>query len=100
MPAERWAGIGLSAMIPTLVLADADGAPIGPAITWEDDRADPDGERFRAEAGGDALYRATGQWVDGRYLLPMVRWLAREAPARAERATRGSWARRTTCSSG
>ena len=32
---------------------DADGAPIGPAITWEDDRADPDGERFRAEAGDD-----------------------------------------------
>jgi sugar (pentulose or hexulose) kinase len=87
VPVERWGGIGLSAMIPTLVLADADGAAIGPAITWEDDRADPDGERFREEAGGESLYRATGQWVDGRYLLPMVRWLAREAPARVARAT-------------
>lgn len=86
VPAARWSAIGLSAMIPTLVLADADGAAIGPAITWEDDRADPDGERFRAEAGGDALYRTTGQWVDGRYLLPMVRWLSREAPSRIERA--------------
>jgi sugar (pentulose or hexulose) kinase len=86
VPAARWSGIGLSAMIPTLVLAGADGASIGPAITWEDDRADPDGERFREEAGGEALYRVTGQWVDGRYLLPMVRWLAREAPSRIERA--------------
>jgi sugar (pentulose or hexulose) kinase len=86
VPADRWAGIGLSAMIPTLVLADADGDAIGPAITWEDDRADPDGERFRIEAGGDVLYRETGQWVDGRYLLPMVRWLAREAHNRVERA--------------
>jgi sugar (pentulose or hexulose) kinase len=87
VPASRWAGIGLSAMIPTLVLADGDGVPIGPAITWEDDRAHADGERFRAEAGSDALYRETGQWVDGRYLLPMVRWLAREAPSRVDTAS-------------
>lgn len=85
-PAARWAGIGLSAMLPTLVLADADGRPVGPAITWEDDRADPDGERFRAGAGEDAVYRDTGQWVDGRYLLPMFRWIEREEPARGERA--------------
>ena len=43
---------------------------LGPAITWEDDRADGDGERFREAAGADALYASTGQWVDGRYLLP------------------------------
>lgn len=88
VPAGRWVGIGLSAMLPTLVLADSDGVPVGPAITWEDDRADPDGERFRADAGEDDLYRETGQWVDGRYLLPMFRWIEREEPARAERAAR------------
>ena len=86
VPAERWAGIGLSAMLPTLVLADGVGASLGPAITWEDDRADPDGERFRAEAGEDDVYRETGQWVDGRYLIPMLRWIAREEPDRSERA--------------
>ncbi len=87
VPADRWAGIGLSAMLPTLVLANSDGVLVGPAITWEDDRADPDGERFRADAGEDDLYRETGQWVDGRYLLPMFRWIERQEPARAERAT-------------
>jgi gluconokinase/xylulokinase len=70
-------------MIPTLVPSDADGAPIGLAITWEDDRADDDGEAFREAAGAEALYRATGQWVDGRYLLPMLRWIDREEPARS-----------------
>jgi len=84
--AERWAGIGLSAMIPTLVLAGDDGQAIGPAITWEDDRADADGERYRTEAGEDDLYRETGQWVDGRYLLPMVRWLEREDAERVDAA--------------
>lgn len=88
VPAARWAGIGLSAMLPTLVLADRDGASLGPAITWEDDRADLDGDRYRVEAGGEALYRETGQWIDGRYLLPMVRWLAREDQALVERADR------------
>jgi hypothetical protein len=51
--AERWRAVGLSAMLPTLVLTDGVGAaatpggidapssgghlePLGPAITWED----------------------------------------------------------------
>jgi xylulokinase len=88
VPGARWSAVGLSAMIPTLVLADADGRPVGPAITWEDDRADDDGERFREDAGADAVYAATGQWVDGRYLLPMVRWIEREDPDRAAAAVR------------
>ncbi|MGH3626683.1 MAG: xylulokinase [Sciscionella sp.] len=86
IPPARWAGIGLSGMLPTLVLAGRDGAPVGPAITWEDGRADPDGERYRDAVGADTLYRETGQWVDGRYLMPMVHWLAREDPSRIERA--------------
>ena len=88
VPAARWSGIGLSAMIPTLVLADGAGEPLGPAITWEDDRADGEGERFREAAGADAVYASTGQWVDGRYLLPMVRWIRREDPGRAAAAAR------------
>lgn len=53
MAAERWRAVGLSAMLPTLVLTDGAGAaatpggigasfsrdplePLGPAITWED----------------------------------------------------------------
>jgi xylulokinase len=73
----RWGGIGLSGMIPTLALADTDLNPIGPAITWEDDRAEEEGEVFRSGVGGDDLYRRTGQWVDGRYLLPMWQWIER-----------------------
>jgi sugar (pentulose or hexulose) kinase len=67
----RWVAIGLSAMLPTLV-----AAPFGfAAITWEDGRAEAQGERLREAIGGDELYARTGQWVDGRYLLPMARRL-------------------------
>ncbi len=85
---RRWRGIGLSAMIPTLVTARSGGEPAGPAITWQDSRGDPRGEQLRERCGGDQLYRATGQWVDGRYLLPMFLRLADDEPARAAGTTR------------
>ncbi len=75
VPPRHWQAIGLSGMIPTLVALDARGEPIGPAITWEDGRAEAQGERLRTRLGGAALYARTGQWVDGRYLLPFAVWL-------------------------
>lgn len=69
---SRWTAIGLSAMLPTLVLLDANFSPVGPAITWQDARADPQGESFREAYGAHELYRRTGQIVDGRYLIPMA----------------------------
>ena len=71
IPARRWRAIGLSGMIPTLVTLGPDGQPNGPAITWQDCRADDLGDEFRERCGAAELYRLTGQWVDGRYLLPM-----------------------------
>jgi gluconokinase/xylulokinase len=85
-PRARWAAVGLSGMIPTLVLADDAGEPVARAITWEDARAEPEGEALRDRLDGDRLYGLTGQWVDGRYLLPMFLRLARVAPRAARRA--------------
>ncbi len=68
-------------MIPTLVTADAGGAAIGQAITWEDSRAEEQAARFRSLAGN--LYDVTGQRVDGRYLLPMFLRLMEREPDRA-----------------
>ena len=87
-PTRRWAAIGLSAMIPTLVATDDDGEPVAPAITWEDGRAEREGDALRARLGGERLYGLTGQWVDGRYLLPMYLRLAGAAPQSAGRSRR------------
>ncbi len=75
--------IGLSGMIPTLVTLDQAQEPLGPAITWEDSRAQAEGSAIRTHLAPDALYRTTGQWLDGRYLLPMLRWLMAHEPGRA-----------------
>ena len=86
VPAERWAGIGLSAMLPTLVCLDAQGEPIGSAIVWEDTRAEPEARELLAGPTGHALgYAQTGQHLDGRYLLPMFERLRRAEPERAAR---------------
>ena len=78
--AHRWLAIGLSGMIPTLVTLGRDGRPSGPAITWQDARDDEQGDEFRERCGAAELYRLTGQWVDGRYLLPMFGRIARDDP--------------------
>jgi sugar (pentulose or hexulose) kinase len=66
---ERWQAVGLSAMLPTLVLTDGVGAaatpggidapssrlhlePLGPAITWEDGRAEAEGSLARGLLNG------------------------------------------------
>jgi xylulokinase len=72
---HRWAGIGLSGMLPTLVLTHH-GEPIAAAVTWEDARAEAIADGLRDELGAEAIYRQTGQWLDGRYLLPMARRVA------------------------
>ena len=83
IPARRWRAIGLSGMLPTLVTLGPDGRATGPAITWQDARADDLGEEFRERCGAAELYRLTGQWVDGRYLLPMFGRITQADPARA-----------------
>ncbi|RDH74610.1 hypothetical protein DVS77_30630 [Mycolicibacterium moriokaense] len=78
---ERWSGIGLSAMLPTLVEFEGDSI-LPPAITWEDARAETEAQEFIDEIGAAELYRITGQRVDGRYLAPMHarrRWLGGSA---------------------
>ncbi|HUY29598.1 MAG TPA: FGGY family carbohydrate kinase [Acidimicrobiales bacterium] len=86
VPSAEWAGIGLSGMIPTLVVLDERLAPVRHAITWEDRRAEHHGRSVREIVGDTALYRATGQRVDGRYLLPMYLGLAEREPSVVSRA--------------
>ena len=93
-PPGRWRAIGLSAMIPTLVTAGAGGEPVGPAITWEDGRAQAQADRLCTEfaglagrPGSEAIYEITGQRIDARYLLPMFLRLIGEDPVRAQETT-------------
>ncbi|MEH3143284.1 MAG: FGGY-family carbohydrate kinase [Mycobacterium kyogaense] len=79
-----WRAVGLSAMLPTLVNLDHRGAPLGPAVTWMDARAEPEGARILARTDPEVSYARTGQRFDGRYLLAMhLRRVDRGLPADA-----------------
>ena len=78
-----WRGIGLSGMIPTLVTLGDSMTPNGPAVTYQDGRAEPQAARLRDRLGAEDLYRRTGQWLDGRYLIPMFQRLTQDEPERA-----------------
>ncbi|HMM82628.1 MAG TPA: FGGY family carbohydrate kinase [Terrimesophilobacter sp.] len=83
----RWAAIGLSGMLPTMVTLNSRNEPNGNAITWEDGRAEWAAAEFRARNGPE-LYLRTGARVDGRYLLPMFARLRKDSPARAHDTAR------------
>lgn len=75
--------LAFTGMIPTLVTLDEESRPNGPAVTWEDARAELFGATLRDRVGADRCYEITGQWLDGRYLLPMFLRLAALDPPRA-----------------
>src|ERR1700722_9691448 len=67
------AAIGLTGQLPTLVCLSAD-APVAPAITWKDGRADA-WAAVRVDAACRArMYASTGMPIDGRYLAPMLKF--------------------------
>ena len=76
VPTDRWLGIGLSAMIPTLVTTDESGTPVGRAITWEDGRAERQAAALNADFGSDRLYFV--DWTSARRSLPVAHAAATE----------------------
>jgi xylulokinase len=69
----RVAGIALTGQLPTLVVLN-EQEPVGPAITWQDSRADGwVGERVDHKLRLH-IYRKTGVLMGGRYLGPMFHY--------------------------
>ncbi len=68
-------GLCLSGQIPTLVLTDRRGKPLRSAITWLDNRAEEEASHLRKKIGLKKIYQITGQILDGRYLVSMLKWI-------------------------
>jgi ribulokinase len=72
------AAIGLDAFASTLVVADADGRPLRPAILWMDARATAEAEAI--EQTGDPVLRYGGGQESVEWMLPRLLWLKRHEP--------------------
>jgi gluconokinase len=83
---DRVIGIGLSSFLHALVPMDADGRPLGPVVTWADNRSAAQCERIVADGHAKRLQSRTGTPVHPMSPLTKLAWWAEDDPA-ALRAT-------------
>ena len=90
VPAAAIAGVGFSGQVPTMVLVDADGRALAPAITWQDRRAGAEADWLREHVGAPQL----GTWlgidlpVDAAYPPARLLWMRRHQADLLARAGR------------
>ena len=90
-------GIGLAGQTPTIVLVDADGNAVRPALTWQDHRADAEARALEDELGPAEPLFGTRPPVDRR-LRAGEASLARAHTSRRPSHGRGSSSSRRTTS--
>lgn len=79
---NRVAAVGVSGMGPCVLVTDAAGHPLRPAILYGIDmRATAEIERLTAELGGDeAIAARTGSYLSSQAVGPKLAWIADEEP--------------------
>jgi xylulokinase len=83
---ERVDGIGLSGQTPSLVVVDADGNPVRPAMTWQDHRAAAEADDLARVFGpADSVFGTALPWT-AAFPPAKLLWLARHEPRGVARA--------------
>ena len=92
LPVAEVDAVGVSGMVPAVILLDERGLPLRPSIQQNDARAATEVAGLRAALPGDVLVR-TGSPVTQQSVGPTAMWLARHEPDvwRAARTLLGSY---------
>ena len=80
--AQRVAAVGLCSQVNTDVFVDAEGSPVAPAITWQDNRAVAEAAELDASVSvsdKDAWWGAPLP-IGASHVLARMEWMARERP--------------------
>jgi len=72
--------IGVSGMVPAIVLLDERGEPLRNSIQQNDARATEQIERLRRELDQERLFAATGGFTNQQHVLPRLLWLREHEP--------------------
>ncbi|MCL4248745.1 MAG: FGGY-family carbohydrate kinase [Anaerolineae bacterium] len=78
--AERIVGVAVSSQAPTLLVTDANGTALRPALIWMDRRADAEVEQMSAMLGAENITRITGNRPDAFYVAAKMRWFWQHEP--------------------
>jgi sugar (pentulose or hexulose) kinase len=68
-------GVAIDSTSGTILVQDASGAAAGPAVMYDDGRADD--EALEAQTAGEELWAALGQRIQRSWALPKALWLVR-----------------------
>jgi len=92
-------GLGLTGQMHGLVLLDADGEVLRPAILWNDQRTQAECDEIRLAVGAERPIRITGNDALTGFTAPKILWVRNHEPdVHARIAT--CCCRRTTCATG
>jgi xylulokinase len=83
---DRVLAMGLGSQVDGVVVCDADGQPLRPAIIWLDKRATEQCDRLVAAVGGDVLAERTGLVADASHSAPKMMWIRDHEPSVWQRA--------------
>ena len=75
------AAVSFSGHMQGALLVDRQGAPLGRAIIWADQRATAQADFIGSVCGAEAVYRLTGQRLSPTYTAPKVLWVKEHLPA-------------------
>ena len=78
--AEQIAAVGVSGMVPTLILLDANGNVLRLSIQQNDARAYQEIEDFRAQVSETEILAKTGSAITQQSIGPKLLWLRRHEP--------------------
>ncbi len=77
---EEIKGIGLTGQMHGLVLLDADGQVLRPALLWNDQRTGAQCDEIRARLGKEKLIQITGNDALTGFTAPKVLWVQQQEP--------------------
>ncbi len=74
------AGIGVTGMLPAVVLLDREGRLLRPSIQQSDGRVSAEVEELRAEIEEDAFIRQAGNGINQQLVASKLRWIEKHEP--------------------
>ncbi|MBL8132571.1 MAG: carbohydrate kinase [Anaerolineae bacterium] len=86
LPAHAYAALALTGQGDGTRLVDVEGAPLRPAILWQDARASAVVRRWESEGRADAVKRYTGTMLSGSQQSVQLAWLLEHEPEVVRRA--------------
>jgi xylulokinase len=78
---EAIAGVGVTGMVPALVLLDADGRVLRRSIQQNDARAIDEIEAMKRTIDGQEFFRRTGGGINQQVIATKLRWIEKHEPA-------------------